>query len=208
MARCHNIVYVMVMAPMTRNDWFEVASRQLVAHGEAGLTLASLTAAAGVTQGSYYHHFGGRQGFLDAFLTYLEARAFLDVAAMLEEDALAADPATPVGARLALRRLVAVIASEDLAFEAAVRRWAHGNPRVAAVIARIDARRAELLERLFLAATGDPARAAYLTRLNGAFYLGAVHAQPPIQGEEYLRMAGDLERLAEGPAPVTGSPPH
>jgi AcrR family transcriptional regulator len=184
------------MAQMTKDEWFRIASRQLVAHGEAGLTLAALTRAAGVTQGSYYHHFGGQAGFIEGFLAHLAGRAFVDVAALADQDAT-----TAAGARRALRHLVAIIAAEDLQLEAAVRRWAQSNPRVARAVAQIDRRRARLLKRLFLAATGDPARAAHLARLNGAFYLGAVHSRPVIQGAEYARMASELERLIDAPGP-------
>ncbi|SCG58410.1 transcriptional regulator, TetR family [Micromonospora halophytica] len=184
----------MFMTQMTKDDWFRVASRQLVEHGEQGLTLAALTSAAGVTQGSFYHHFGGQAGFVEAFLAHLAARAFIDVSAAADEDST-----TPAGARRALRRLVEIIAAEDLELEAAVRRWSQSNARVAEVVAEIDSRRGELLGRLFLVATGDPSRAAHLTRLNGTFYLGAVHSRPVVQGEEYARMARDLERLIEPP---------
>ena len=179
------------MAPMTRDDWFRVASRQLVEHGEPGLKIAALTRAAGVTQGSYYHHFGGQAGFVRAFLEHLTSRAFGPASILV------GDEDTPDGARAALRRLVQAIATEDLELEAAVRRWAHSDPTVAGVVDDIDAHRAALVEGLFLAITGDPASASYLTRLNTAFYLGAVWSRPPIQGDDYARMAGDLERLLD-----------
>ncbi|GAA2520668.1 TetR/AcrR family transcriptional regulator [Pilimelia columellifera] len=175
---------------MTQEDWFRIACEGLILEGEAGLTLHALTTRAGVTHGSFYHHFKGQAGFVTAFLEHLERRAFIDVPAAEDHDL-----ATPVGAQEALRRLVEIIAAEDLHLEAAVRRWAQSNPTVAVVVNEIDARRAELLCRLFLAATGDVARAAYLARLNGALYLGAVHSRPPIQGAEYARMATDLARL-------------
>lgn len=180
------------MAQMTRDDWFRIAGEQLVRHGESALTIQSLTRQAGVTHGSYYHHFGSQAGFVEAFVEHLTERAFVDVSAQVDHDA-----STPVGAREALRRLVEVIASKDLRLEAAVRRWAHGNPTVAAVVDRIDAQRGELLFRLFLVATGDQEKAAFLARLNGAVYLGAVYSKPPIEGGEYSRMAHTLEHLLD-----------
>lgn len=182
------------MAQMTREDWFRIAGEQLVEHGEAGLTIQSLTRRAGVTQGSYYHHFGSQAGFVEAFLEHLAERAFVDVSTLADQDT-----STPEGARQALRRIVELVAAEDLRLEAAVRRWAHRNPAVAALVDRIDAQRGRLLFDLFLAATGDEERAFFLTRVNGAAYLGAVHSRPPIEGEEYARMAAELERLLDVP---------
>lgn len=179
---------------MTKLDWFDIAARQLVEHGEAGLTLAALTRAARVTQGSYYHHFGGQSGFVREFLEHLKDRAFGHLRALE-----AVDASTPQAARRALRGIVEAVAGEDLALEAAVRRWAHSNSHVARVIHELDEARATLIYSLFLTATGSAERAAYLARLNGAFYLGAVQSTPPIQGAEYARMASDLERLLDAP---------
>lgn len=189
------MIYVMDMTRIHREDWFRIAAEQLLRHGAGGLTLARLTEAAGVTQGSYYHHFGGQGGFKQAFLEHLEGRAFVELA--FPEGP---EPLTPEQGREALRRLVALIASEDLALEAAVRQWASSDPQVAELVDRVDTRRAGLIYRLFLAVVGEPERAAYLARLNGAFYLGAVTSRPPIEGAEYARMAGDLERLLDLPA--------
>jgi AcrR family transcriptional regulator len=185
------------MARLSRDDWFRIAGGQLVRHGEAGLTLSALTRAAGVTQGSFYHHFGSHPAFVEAFLDHVAGRAFVDVSRVMATGTEQGehDVTTPEGARQALRRLVQVIAAEDLQLEAAVRAWALSNDRAARMVAEVDARRGDLLGRLFLAATGDPVRAAFLARLNATFYLGAVHARPVVQGEEYAAMAHELERL-------------
>jgi AcrR family transcriptional regulator len=65
------------------------ARRAFAQHGYADVSAADLCSAAGFTRGALYHHFGGKEGLLEAVLAQIEH----DVAARLDAAAQAhADP--------------------------------------------------------------------------------------------------------------------
>ncbi|GAB2695209.1 TetR/AcrR family transcriptional regulator [Thalassiella azotivora] len=174
------------MARLTKDDWLAVGRSLLVQRGADALTVDELTARAGVTKGSFYHHFRGHPEFVRALLDDLRRRAFADVVS-------AVDTAAPPRAQL--RQLAAAVAGHEPTLERAVRRWAASDDDVAAMVAAVDADRLAYVEALFQQATGDPEAARALTRLNYAFYVGCLHLDPPVHGEEYLHLAEQLERL-------------
>lgn len=182
------------MSRLAKRDWFVIGERILVDSGAAGLTVEELTRRAGVTKGSFYHHFGSRDHFVEAFLEHLSLRAFTDVVA-------AVDPAA--GPRTRMRQLVAEIAQLDPTLEIAVRRWAAGSDTVADLIRRVDGQRLAFVRGLFEEAVDDPASAVLLARLHLALYLGTLMLDPPAQGAEYQAMVDLLEGLL--PTPAAGS---
>lgn len=171
---------------MTRADWFAVARRLLVAHGGAALTVEELTTRAGVTKGSFYHHFQGQQGFVEAFLADVRHRAFADVVADVDA---AAPPREHLG------QLATAISGHTPALERALRRWAATSPAVAAVVAQVDRDRLAYVRGLFVRVTGDDRAAELLARLHLAFYVGCLHVDPPVHGAEFLEMVARMEQL-------------
>lgn len=174
------------MARMSRDDWFAVARRLLVEQGGEALTVDGLTNRASVTKGSFYHHFKSQQAFVEAFLEDLRHRAFADVVADV-------DAAAPP--RQQLRQLATAISRHHPALERAVRRWAVTNRAAAEVVRQVDGDRLTYVRGLFLGATGEPSEADSLARLNYAFYVGCLHVDPPVHGQEYLTMTRQLEQL-------------
>lgn len=173
-----------------KQDWFETAARVLVEQGPGRLRVDALCQAAGMTKGSFYHHFRSLEDFTEAFLGYLDRRGAQQPLAEL------ARVETP---RARLQALVETVAAEDLALEAAIRRWAVTERAVAEHVARVDTARGELVSRLYQGLLpADPQQARDLTRLAQAFYLGAVLLDPPVQGDEYRRLARLLDRVLEG----------
>lgn len=64
------------------------ARRAFAQHGYADVSAADLCAAAGFTRGALYHHFGGKEGLLEAVLAEIdrEVGARLDAAAQDQSD--------------------------------------------------------------------------------------------------------------------------
>jgi AcrR family transcriptional regulator len=176
------------MVRMARSDWFLIGERILVDVGSGGLTVEELTHRAGVTKGSFYHHFGSRDGFVSAFLDHLESRAFADVVAGVDRDA---EP------QVRVRQLVEEIARLDPTLEIAVRRWAAGSPVVELLVRRVDQERLDFVEALLREAVGDPGTARRLARLHLSLYLGTLMMNPPVQGAEYLDMIDSLNVLLD-----------
>lgn len=171
---------------MTKGDWFAIAGQVLAEHGPSALTIEELTRRAGVTKGSFYHHFGSQPGFVDAFVNHLSQLGFADVATRVD---------TRESPRNQLRQMVRLVAEHDPALERAVRRWSVTSPAVAQMLAEVDRLRLDFLRQLFEQAIGDPDLAVKLARLNLACYLGGLQLDPVMVGEEYVEAAGLLEGL-------------
>lgn len=174
---------------LDRPSWFEVAARLLVQRGGRGLRVEALCRAAGVTKGSFYHHFRDLAEFKAEFVDYLYQRGAASPLARL---------AALEAPREKLSGLIEAIAGEDLELEAAIRRWAASDPAVEEHVHRVDEARAAFVTDLYhQIVPGDPELAGDLSRLAQAFYLGAVMLDPPITGAEYRRIAGTLDRIVQ-----------
>lgn len=71
----------------TRRALLEAAARQAIQHGIAALSLPAVAAAAGVTKGAVFHHFGSKQGLSAALCTDLLTRIDAELDAALMQDA-------------------------------------------------------------------------------------------------------------------------
>jgi AcrR family transcriptional regulator len=169
---------------VTKPDWFALAEQVLVEGGAAALTIEELTRRAGVTKGSFYHHFGSRSGFVEAFLAHLSQLGFANVVAEVDAEA---------GPRDQVQHLARLIAGRDPDLEIAVRRWSVSHPAVADMLREVDRMRLHFLREQFERESGDPELARRLARWNLAFYLGTLQVTPPICGEEYLDGAARLD---------------
>lgn len=61
------------MIAETRAKLITAARRAFAAHGYAEASMDDLTATAGLTRGALYHHFGGKQGLLEAVIEQIDA---------------------------------------------------------------------------------------------------------------------------------------
>lgn len=117
------------MGRFASEDWLQLGERLLKAEGPGALTIERLTAAAGKTRGSFYHHFKGRDAFLEALLAAWQQATTETLAARLE-DAASAEAKTEIlrGVSMAL----------DGKLERALRQLAAAEPLVAEHLARVD----------------------------------------------------------------------
>ncbi|WP_343519236.1 TetR/AcrR family transcriptional regulator [Sphingomonas sp.] len=60
------------MIAETRAKLIAAARQAFAAHGYAEASMDDLTAAAGLTRGALYHHFGGKQGLLEAVIEQID----------------------------------------------------------------------------------------------------------------------------------------
>ncbi|WP_447724453.1 TetR/AcrR family transcriptional regulator [Sphingomonas koreensis] len=61
------------MIAETRAKLIAAARKAFAEHGYAEASMDDLTAAAGLTRGALYHHFGGKQGLLEAVIAQIDA---------------------------------------------------------------------------------------------------------------------------------------
>ena len=66
------IALELTMAKVTKQDWVELALKQLAASGHRSVTLGALLDQLGVSHGSFYHHFKNRTELTQAMLAHWE----------------------------------------------------------------------------------------------------------------------------------------
>lgn len=70
----------------TRRALLDAAAEQALAHGMAALSLPAVAEAAGVTKGALFHHFGSKQGLIEALCADLIARIDEEIDEVLARD--------------------------------------------------------------------------------------------------------------------------
>ena len=160
-------------------------AKALSEQGAAALTIDGLTARLGVTKGSFYHHFGSLQGYIDALLEFYESEGTLNVIAITEAEP---DP------RAKLRRLLEITTQGPLNLEVAFRAWALQNAQAREVQARIDAQRIAYLVDLCAGVAGSAATAESLAQLLYMIYIGSQQVIPPLDPAAVQRLYRDALR--------------
>ena len=152
----------MVATPdRTIQDWIKAASRRLALAGNKAVAIEPLAKTMGVTKGSFYWHFADRPALLEAVLADWESKATAPLLDRLRRSA--AEPASR------LHALAATVAAEGKgSLDPAMRAWAHGEPRAAAAVSRVDAARLAYIAGEFRALGFSAAQAWTRARL---FYL-------------------------------------
>lgn len=181
------------MSRTRREDWIEEGFRVLASEGDGALTVDALCERLDRTKGSFYHHFAGRSGYVEALLTAWERQAtdrFVEIG----------HGGGPVEDRLrAVNRQASELRNARL--ERAIRGWAAREPLAARAQDRVDARRLELLEDLCEERMGRGEAARRLARVFQLVFVGAQHLEPPMEGPELYRTFRFLDPLFDREEP-------
>lgn len=181
----------------TREDYFVVAMDLLGAEGHGALRLGRLCESLGVTTGSFYHYFGGIDGFVRELLEYWEVQQTQRIAA------LSLVPADP---RERIRRMRELSLTVPHEAEAAIRAWANTNPEVAAMQQRVDAERHAVLRRVILGVVPDRRRADLLAVIGLSLLIGLQQWRTPVRKRELNRVLDEFQQLIERHAAEVGAP--
>ena len=177
------------MARVTRTRWIAEGLRVLAEEGDGALTVDALCQRLERTKGSFYHHFGGRAGYVEALLRSWERESTERLIATVEGEG---------NVQERLRRLNHEASEEaDPRVERAIRAWAAREPRAREVQDRVDARRLEFLEGLIAERMGAGEEARTLARVFHLVFVGAQHLEPPFTGAELYRTFRFLDPLFE-----------
>jgi AcrR family transcriptional regulator len=174
------------MARTTQRDWLAVGLRILQTDGVSGLTIERLTTVLDLTKGSFYHHFGGWADYKTALFHFFEHEGTLNVMRVVEQEA------TPAAK---LKRLFAIVTSEPLDLEAAMRAWSLQDAEARAMQSRIDTQRIAYVQSLCTALLGDPARAEAAGMLAYAILVGGAQIQPPLSLTMLRQLFDEFQRL-------------
>ena len=175
------------MTRIPREAWIEEGFHILADEGDSALTVDALCRRLDRSKGSFYHHFDGRTGYVDALLTEWERQATDRLIETGHTDA-------PVEDRL---RAVNHQASElrNARLERAIRGWSAREPAARLVQDRVDRRRLGFLEELCIERMGEGEAAGRLARVFQLAFVGAQHLDPPLEGEELYQTFRFLDPL-------------
>lgn len=178
------------MGTLTAQDWTLAAARRLASHGVDSVRVEPLAEDLGVSKGSFYWHFTGRDALLASILDLWESAG--TEAIIAEVEARTTDPAQRV------RDLMTRTFGEPQhdAIELGIRAWARHDPAARTVADRVDDRRvkyvATLLRACGVSAATARARADFMYRtLIGEFVLRA-QGHPPLPARTLATLADSL----------------
>jgi AcrR family transcriptional regulator len=146
-----------------KEQYFQCAVRILADEGYESLIIGRLVGALGVTSGSFYHHFGSWDGFVEALLDFEENR---------QVDILRRQNFGTGGAEADIATLRNLTVSLNHRAEAALRAWSLNSAIVRAGMGRIDARRYKTVHNVVRAIVGDTKKAKVLTDMGTAMLIG------------------------------------
>ncbi|MGH0033850.1 MAG: TetR/AcrR family transcriptional regulator [Myxococcota bacterium] len=173
---------------LSRGRWIGAALDALVADGIEGVRIDRLCRDLGVTKGSFYHHFAGREDLLEAMADYWEATQPQDTAGVV-----ARAEGDPMQQLVEITRLVA---DRDIGRrDHAMRAWAAADERAARSVQAADRQVLGLLEKI-LASFGVPAEEVHpLARVLFFTALGAHDAPMLFDSRSQRSLSRYLLRL-------------
>lgn len=148
---------------VSREDYFDTALRVLARSGFPQLNIRGMCGALGVSTGSFYHHFGGWNGFVAALLAHWELRQKHILHSMRFGDGTTEDDI------VALRTLTLGLPH---AAEAAIRTWAISNPLVETAQRRVDQARYDTVRAALARIVGSEESARVLATLGMSMLVG------------------------------------
>jgi AcrR family transcriptional regulator len=149
-----------------KEQYYGCALQVLSDTGYESVNIGRLCTTLGVTSGSFYHHFGSWDGFVEALIDFEENR---QVAVLRELNFGTMGPETD----FAMLRDLTV--SLNHRAEAALRAWSLSNDVVRAGMGRIDDRRYKTVVKVVREIVGNNKQATLLTDFGMAMVIGYQH---------------------------------
>ncbi|MEV0366118.1 TetR/AcrR family transcriptional regulator [Nocardia fusca] len=171
---------------VSKDNYFDTGLEVLSELGFRHLNIGVLCRRLGVTSGSFYHHFGSWQSYVDALLDHWENRQVLILRT------LNFDPSTPDEAIRALSDLTLGLHHRA---EAAIRAWAANDEAVGVALKRVDESRRRTVRKTITGVVGDERIAAIDTELGMALLIG--YQQMVAAGQQVCldELLGEYARL-------------
>ena len=156
--------------PLARKDWIDAAIEMMAEDNVEALRVDTLAERLGVTKGSFYWHFKGREDLLFAVLEAWRLRMTSEIRELITDTS-----GTPWERIERLLRISTSARPEvpGSPFEMTLRDWARRDPSVSEIVREVDRARAEFLQRLYRDAGLSDADAADSSELHIAFVIGS-----------------------------------
>ncbi|MBF6090228.1 TetR/AcrR family transcriptional regulator [Nocardia cyriacigeorgica] len=148
---------------VTKEQYFHTGLEVLAELGFKNLNIGVLCRRLGVTSGSFYHHFGSWQGFVDALLDHWENRQVMILRTLNFNQGHPDDD---------IRAMSDLALGLHHAAEAAIRAWAANDESVNLAVKRVDESRRRTVHKAIKGVVGDDETAAVVTELGMAMLIG------------------------------------
>jgi AcrR family transcriptional regulator len=160
---------------LKKQDWTVLALKVIAEGGIKAVRVEPLAKLMNVTKGSFYWHFKNREELFDDMLQEWEIRETNNIIKQVE--------AAGGDANTKLLNLMEIVAQDDCQLERAMRIWAANDEKAKQSLVRIDQRRLDYLQDLFLELGFSTDEAKARARLNyytwiGEFTLGFLPTSP------------------------------
>jgi AcrR family transcriptional regulator len=166
---------------LTENDWIKLGLEQLSEKGCEAVKLEAICKAAGLTRGSFYHHFEDHESFLTGLARYWLKSQTEEIAASIDTNASADDQ------NAALTQAAMQI---DYRLELGIRELGRRIPAVHEIIQQADTLRLKVVSTLYQERYGLEAREAdHFAYLEYAAFSGIILLDPDIPIERQKALA-------------------
>jgi AcrR family transcriptional regulator len=167
---------------LTAEDWEKEALELIAEQGVQALAVEPLARRMGITKGSFYWHFPGREALLDQALKRWEEHDARNLKTALGEFDDPRDRLVSFFRRVGKEKLTHEVYSELCA--------AAGHPQVEPVLERVANRRMAQISAAFRELGMEPTAARHQARLTYSVYLGFLqlqrqHQTPSLSSEEF-----------------------
>lgn len=169
------------MKRKSKAEWLKEGFRVLSEFNQDKLRVQYLCERLGVTRGSFYHHFEGIDGYVDALMVEWKEQNTLE---FIDEADKSLDP----GGKM--ERLNARVVQTNQAIESGIRSWSLYHPVVKQTVKEVDRIRMNYLKKIYLEMGKGEKEAGYLAQMEYALLVGVQLLFPNIKEEEMRRMYG------------------
>lgn len=165
----------------SKEDWIALGLEVLSAEGPEAVKLEPICKSAGLTRGSFYHHFEDHQTFLISLATHWYDTQTTDVAATVDVGA------GPDDQNVALTEAAMQI---DYRVELGIRELGRRLPAIQKIVKKADAKRLEVISALYQRRHGlNPQTADAFAYLEYAAFSGVILLDPDMPKDRQRELA-------------------
>lgn len=167
------------MARLSKQDWLKEGFAILAEFAQSKIRILYLCERLGVTRGSFYHHFSSIDNYIDELMkTWAEE----NTERMIRISQKAPSPEAQMD------QLNQLVVAADHSIEAAIRSWGFYNEIVKQHLAKVDQKRLEYLQTIFIKMQFPKKKALALAQLEYATLIGIQQLLPRISAKELKQL--------------------
>lgn len=171
------------------DDWVELGLAELARHGPDAIKLEAICTAAGLTRGSFYHHFNDHLDFLKSVVTAWQNQSTVDVIQGINSAASTEEIAS---------NLTTAALQIDYRLELGIRELGRRLPEIADIVRETDLTRIATLTKIYAERFGiDEPIAEDFAFIEYAAFSGMILLNPDMDKGKQHRLAAQYDSLVE-----------